>query len=110
MNDNFDLTRLFLGAYQSREEKPVRVEDGEVFGQVNPCRYGEQCGWHACYCNHAKGPRKCRRSWYTGGKEPDAACEHYEANPYWRERETFEAGRKATIAWLREQGLVEDVE
>jgi len=27
------------------------------------------------------GPRKCRRTWYTGGEVRDQDCEGYEANP-----------------------------
>jgi hypothetical protein len=107
--EDVDLARYAFGAYQSYGNKPARIEDGEVFGQVNPCKFGEQCGGHACYCNHPKGGRKCYRSWYTGGQEPDNECELFEMNPYWRQvSDDFYENRDATIKHLREQGLLKE--
>ena len=119
--ENADLARLVFGAYQARCDKPVGVEHGkkgdgtpyeEVFGMINPCRFGDQCEGHACYCNHPDGPRKCRKSWYYGGEERDQDCEYYEPNPHWQEAESgdYYEGRTRTLAHMREQGLVEDRE
>lgn len=49
-----------------------------------PCIFGNRVEGHAVYCHNEKwfeSPRKCRRTWYTGGKDPDEACTGYEPNP-----------------------------
>jgi len=54
------------------------VEDGE-WNQA--CRWGHLIPGHAVYCHHptwADAPRKCRRTWYTGGKQKDEDCEGFE--------------------------------
>lgn len=49
-------------------------EDG---GFDQPCRFGNRVGEHAVYCHNdawVDSPRKCRRTWYTGGKVRDEDC------------------------------------
>jgi hypothetical protein len=61
------------------------IDDGEAGGFNQPCRYGNLCEGHAVYCHNEKwlyGPRKCRRTWYTGGDVRDEDCEGYEPNPH----------------------------
>ena len=48
-----------------------------------PCKYGHRVEDHAVYCHNetwAGAPRKCRRSWYTGGEDKDEDCPGYEKN------------------------------
>ena len=55
--------------------------DGPNFNQ--PCKYGNLVEGHAVYChndNWLDRPRKCRRTWYTGGQERDEDCEGYAPN------------------------------
>ena len=49
-----------------------------------PCKYGHRVESHAVYCHNdgwVEGPRKCRRTWYTGGEVKDEDCEGFEPNP-----------------------------
>lgn len=49
-----------------------------------PCRFGNRVDGHAVYCHNdawTDGPRKCRRSWYTGGETKDEDCPGFEKNP-----------------------------
>lgn len=52
-----------------------------------PCAYGGLVEGHAVYC-HNEGwlysPRKCRRTWYTGGKVRDEDCEGFKTNPNYK--------------------------
>lgn len=59
--------------------------EGELHDQ--PCRFGCRAGSHAVYCESERGdmPRKCRRTWYTGGRVRDEICPGYELNPEYRE-------------------------
>jgi len=60
----------------------VAGKDACAFDQ--PCAYGHRVDGHAVYCHNdawLDGPRKCRRTWYTGGEVRDQDCEGYEANP-----------------------------
>ena len=48
-----------------------------------PCQFGHRVEGHAVYChndNWRDGPRKCRRTWYTGGKTGDEDCPGFEPN------------------------------
>ncbi len=48
------------------------------------CVFGHLVEDHAVYCHNDKwadGPRKCRRTWYTGGKTKDEDCPGFSANP-----------------------------
>jgi len=115
--ENLDIARLAFGAYQSYGEKLARVEvaiykDGtsvdEVYGQVNPCKFGDQCEGHACYCNNPRAYRKCHCSWYYGQKELDSKCDFYEPNPYWQEGDgDFYEQRDATLRHMNSLGQVE---
>ena len=48
------------------------------------CKFGNRVDDHAVYC-HADhwedAPRKCRRSWYTGGNVKDEDCPAFQLNP-----------------------------
>ena len=116
-NENIDIARFAFGAYQAYSDKPVSIEvliykDGNsidlVYGQINPCKFGDQCESHSCYCNHPKGYRKCHYSWYYGDKEADKNCEYYEPNPYWQDGNgDFNEQRDKTLLYLKEKGLLE---
>lgn len=62
----------------------VEMISDEEGGFDQPCMYGNRCGGHAVYCHNEKwlyGPRKCRRTWYTGGERRDEDCPGYAPNP-----------------------------
>ena len=49
-----------------------------------PCKYGHRVESHAVYCHNDEwvdGPRKCRRTWYTGGEVRDEDCDGFAPNP-----------------------------
>lgn len=53
-------------------------------GHDQPCRWGNRCDGHAVYCTNdgwLYSPRKCRRTWYTGGEVRDEDCPGYAPNP-----------------------------
>lgn len=63
------------------------IADDNEQSQNQPCVYGNLVEGHAVYChNHtwADAPRKCRRTWYTGGKVRDEDCEGYAPNPHYK--------------------------
>lgn len=56
--------------------------DDSAFDQ--PCRFGHRVEGHAVYCHNSRwidSPRKCRRTWYTGGRIRDEDCPGFEPNP-----------------------------
>lgn len=58
------------------------VADESSFNQ--PCRFGNLVEGHAVYCHNdawVDSPRKCRRTWYTGGEVRDEDCPGFETNP-----------------------------
>lgn len=58
------------------------ISDEQGFNQ--PCAYGNLCDGHAVYCHNdgwLYSPRKCRRTWYTGGEVRDEDCPGFVANP-----------------------------
>lgn len=60
----------------------VADDDDCAFDQ--PCLHGNRVESHAVYCHNERwpqAPRKCRRSWYTGGKDPDWGCPGFAPNP-----------------------------
>ena len=70
-----------------RQPEPCNIveliadEDG---GFDQPCRFGNRVESHAVYCHNSgwvDAPRKCRRTWYTGGEVKDEDCPGYEPNP-----------------------------
>jgi hypothetical protein len=70
----------------------LMTEDEEQF--ETPCLHGNLCEGHAVYCHNdewTEGPRKCRRTWYTGGEVRDEDCPGFAANP------TFQGG---SSQWL----------
>ena len=57
--------------------------EGEEVVHDQPCAFGQRLGGHAVYCTNdawAEGPRKCRRTWYTGGEVKDEDCEGFKLN------------------------------
>lgn len=57
------------------------IADESAFDQ--PCKYGNRVGGHSVYCHNNEwtdAPRKCRRTWYTGGTERDEDCPGYAPN------------------------------
>ena len=58
-------------------------DEEQAFDQ--PCAFGNRCGGHAVYCHNEawpNAPRKCRRSWYTGGEVRDEDCPGFLRNPH----------------------------
>ena len=48
-----------------------------------PCAYGHRVEGHSVYChnNHWKdAPRKCHRTWFTGGEVRDEDCPGFKTN------------------------------
>lgn len=71
---DLDLGRIANEMWASDSEEEI------VFDQA--CAHGERVGGHAVYCRNdgwEDGPRKCRRTWYTGGEVKDEDCEGFEA-------------------------------
>jgi len=59
--------------------------EGGGFNQL--CMYGHLVEGHSVYCHNTEwlySPRKCRRTWYTGGQRRDEDCEGYKPNPNYR--------------------------
>lgn len=59
----------------------IADQDDSAFDQ--PCKFGHRVEGHAVYCHHdewVSGPRKCRRSWYTGGEVRDEDCPGFAPN------------------------------
>lgn len=56
------------------------MSDESAFDQ--PCKYGNRVETHSVYCHNEKDgmPRKCHRTWYTGGNVRDEDCEGFEQN------------------------------
>ena len=64
------------------------MEEDCAFDQ--PCEYGWRVGGHSVYCENNKwkgAPRKCRRSWFTGGEVKDEDCEGFKKNQDYKEKE-----------------------
>lgn len=61
-------------------------DDDMAFNQK--CIYGNLVDDHAVYCHseNPDAPRKCRRTWYTGGEVKDEDCPYYEPNPEYKEQ------------------------
>lgn len=60
----------------------IADEDDSAFDQ--PCAFGHRVECHAVYCHNDEwedGPRKCRRTWYSGGEVRDEDCPGFKANP-----------------------------
>jgi hypothetical protein len=65
----------------------IADEDDCAFDQ--PCIYGHRVNGHAVYCHNEKwksAPRKCRCSWYYGGKkgDEDKDCPGFKKNPTYK--------------------------
>lgn len=60
----------------------IAEDDETAFDQ--PCEHGNRVDGHAVYCHNTEwtdAPRKCRRTWYTGGKVRDEDCPGFAPNP-----------------------------
>ena len=60
----------------------IAVNDGCAFDQR--CKFGHRVEDHAVYCHNDQwndSPRKCRRTWYTGGEIKDEDCPGFQPNP-----------------------------
>jgi hypothetical protein len=71
----------------------IAGQDDCAFDQ--PCKYGHRVEDHAVYCHNDEwkdGPRKCRRTWYTGGKVRDEDCEGYAPNPAYKPKPAVPPG------------------
>ena len=63
------------------------IADQEDCAFDQSCKFGHRVEHHAVYCQNDKwedGPRKCRRTWYTGGEDKDEDCEGYKPNLNYR--------------------------
>ena len=52
-----------------------------------PCKHGHRVEGHAVYCHNDEwpdSPRKCRRTWYTGGEVKDEDCPGFAPNPEYK--------------------------
>ena len=59
------------------------VSDGEDCAFDQPCAFGHRIESHAVYCHNTKwenAPRKCRKTWYTGGETRDEDCPGFKLN------------------------------
>jgi hypothetical protein len=76
------------GVRVQRTVRPVNwVEDlaDEVESAFDqPCAYGNRVECHAVYCHSPRHdmPRKCRRTWYTGGEIRDEDCPGFKKNEH----------------------------
>jgi hypothetical protein len=67
---------------QSAANLVEMIDDHQAFDQ--PCAFGNRCDDHAVYCHNdawRDGPRKCRRTWYSGGEVRDEDCPGFAPNP-----------------------------
>jgi len=58
----------------------VEMVADEAAGFNQSCAYGYLVDGHAVYCHNTDwlyAPRKCRRTWYTGGEVRDEDCRGY---------------------------------
>lgn len=72
------------GGQESPANLVEMIADNEECAFDQPCRYGHRVDGHAVYCHNERwlyAPRKCRRTWYTGGEVRDEDCRGYEPNP-----------------------------
>lgn len=66
------------------------LADDEDSAFDQPCKYGHRVEDHAVYCHNdawKESPRKCRRTWYTGGEVRDEDCPGFEPNPLLTKKE-----------------------
>ena len=58
------------------------VAEGSDQSFNQSCKFGNLVCGHAVYCHSYSpdAPRKCKRTWYTGGKVKDEDCPYYELN------------------------------
>lgn len=73
-----------------RDIKPLNLvtifayAEGDEVAFDQPCAFGERVDGHAVYCTNqdwSDAPRKCRRTWYTGGETRDEDCPGFSPNP-----------------------------
>jgi hypothetical protein len=62
----------------------MAIQDDANCALDQPCKFGHRVESHAVYCHHDEwedSPRKCRRSWATGGDVRDEDCPGFRPNP-----------------------------
>jgi len=94
--DSDEPSRWIAERFGLRYEKFIEPEGGAMPNVVEilaepracgfdqPCAFGHRVEEHAVYCHNEQwvdAPRKCRRTWYTGGKRRDEDCPGFEPNP-----------------------------
>lgn len=81
------------------------------------CKFGCLVAGHAVYCHsdNSDAPRKCHKTWASGGEVKDEDCEFYQKRELLtrniKERKTSKVERNSTSFWLknaiRDNGSVE---
>ena len=85
------------------------VADQEDCAFDQPCKFGHRVEGHAVYCQNdawKAGPRKCRRTWYSGGEYRDTDCVGFAPNPLPHKDETVD--RETALATLYDDAVEED--
>jgi len=81
-DSNFTPEKFMAGQIGVEPNLVELMDDEQAWDQ--PCLYGNRCGGHAVYCHNdgwLYSPRKCRRTWYSGGKTRDEDCPGFSPNP-----------------------------
>lgn len=76
----WDASAPDAGDFVNLVELMCADDDG---GFDQPCHYGNRVEGHAVYCHNdwwLYSPRKCHRTWYTGGERRDEDCPGYRPN------------------------------
>lgn len=69
----------------------VEMIAGDCGGFDQPCAFGNRVEDHAVYCHNSHwlyAPRKCRRTWHSGGEVRDEDCEGFSPNPQAKPKES----------------------
>ena len=68
------------------------ADDDEECAWDQPCAFGHRVGGHAVYCHNDRwlyAPRKCQRTWCTGGETKDETCRGFKPNPLYPQKVTM---------------------
>lgn len=60
------------------------IADEDECAWDQPCAFGYRVEDHSVYCHNDRwlyAPRKCHRTWYTGGEVRDEDCRGFKPNP-----------------------------
>ena len=86
------------------------LADQEDCAFDQPCKFGHRVESHAVYCQNdawKAGPRKCRRTWYSGGEYRDTDCPGFEPNTLPHKPESVD--RDTALAKLHDDAVEEGV-